>query len=212
MPFPVKGSIRAIHHICCKYTASHFFGGRGGCIVEFPPFAVSVQRESRANWHLEKRVSRRDESFYARHFGNIFFKTCHVMYSSDSFVFNDVSDFIRNEVSNRNARLAWRVIHCMIEILEWEFFFFVNINKSLRMKSVKITLEEFLYDSTNPVTLSSSFNPFVQTIYLHGGTRIATFKRWNIFFIPLTKIYYQFSRESIQLITWKILHFRWTHH
>lgn len=67
------------------------------------------------------------------------------------------------------------------------------------MKSVKITLEEFLYDSTNPVTLSSSFNPFVQTIYLHGGTRIATFKRWNIFFIPLTKIYYQFSRESIQL-------------
>lgn len=69
------------------------------------------------------------------------------MYSSDSFVFNDVSDFIRNEVSNRNARLAWRVIHCMIEILEWEFFFFVNINKSLRMKSVKITLEEFLYDS-----------------------------------------------------------------
>lgn len=69
------------------------------------------------------------------------------MYSSDSFVFNDVSDFIRNEVSNRNARLAWRVIHCMIEILKMRIFFFVNINKSLRMKSVKITLEEFLYDS-----------------------------------------------------------------
>lgn len=162
MPFPVKGSIRAIHHICCKYTASHFFGGRGDCIVEFPPFAVSVQRESRANWHLEKRVSRRNESFYTRHFGNIFFKTCHVMYSSDSFVFNDVSDFIRNEVSNRNARLAWRVIHCMIEILEWEFFFFckyqqITSNEICKNYTRRIFVRFWII---NPVTLFSSFNSF----------------------------------------------------
>lgn len=80
-----------------------------------------------------------------------FFKTCHVMYSFDRPIclFLTMFPFYPDQVSNRNAKLAWPVIHWMIEILEWRifFFFFVNINKSLRMKSVKITLEEFLYNS-----------------------------------------------------------------
>lgn len=65
MPFSSEKDptfIQAIHHICCKYTAFHFVGG---CIVEFPPFAVSVWRtcESRANWHLRKKGFRGTSRF-----------------------------------------------------------------------------------------------------------------------------------------------------
>lgn len=78
-----------------------------------------------------------------------FFKTCHVMYSFDRPIclFLTMFPFYPDQVSNRNAKLACNSLDDRNSGMANFFFFFVNINKSLRMKSVKITLEEFLYNS-----------------------------------------------------------------